>query len=174
MRNRAALFSSAIVLSAVGVFAFAAPANAVDTPVSVEVEGGNLSISNPTGAVVVTGFTATDADVPFTITLGTIVVDDARGSALGWTVAASAVDFDSTNGTSISLAGAAYTLPTVTVTGDVTVVQANLADVSTGGTVATGTASGVNTATLTPSIAAVAPAGTLAGTYTTVVVHSVV
>jgi hypothetical protein len=173
MRNRTALFSSTIVLAAVGVVAFAAPASAVDTPVAVEVTGGVLSVTNPTGNVIVPAFAASATAVNFNIVLGSIVIDDARGSDLGWNASVAAADFTAAGGLTIPLVGADYTAPAAAVTGNVTVAQTDSADVSVAAVVATGTAVGVNTATLTPTIAAIAPAGTLVGAYTTTVTHSV-
>jgi len=174
MRNRAAVLSSAIVLSVVGVVAFAAPANAVDTPVSVAVTGGSLSIAATPTTVVVPGIVASPTAVPFSIALGDVTVTDARGTAAGWAASVSAADFTATGGLTIPLVGATYSAPAATTTGTVNVVPATSTTLGTLTAINTATATGANTATWTPTIAASAPVGTQVGDYTTTVIHSVI
>jgi len=173
MRNRAALFSSAIVFSVVGVVAFAAPANAVDTPVSVAVTGGSLSIAATPTNIAIPGFVASPQAVGFSIVLGDVTVTDARGTAAGWAASVSAADFTATGGLTIPLAGATYSAPAATTTGTVTVVPATSTTLGTATAINTATATGANTATWSPTIAATAPVGTQVGEYSTIVVHSV-
>jgi len=176
MRNRTAIFSSAIVLSVVGVVAFAAPANAA-TPVTVAVAAaGGLEITAPTATVVVPGLTASADVQAFTIALGAVTVNDDLGGTAGWAASVTATDFVDPDDAdlSIPLTGAAtYSSVQTASTGTVAVVYANSTDLNNIAEIATATASGVNSATWTPSLTVTVPAGTLAGNYASSVVHSV-
>jgi hypothetical protein len=173
MRNRTAIFSSAIVLSVVGVVAFAAPASAA-TPVTVAVAAaGGLEITAPTATVVVPGLTASAAAQNFTVGLGSVTVNDGLGGTAGWVASVTASDFVD-GALSIPLTGAAtYSSVQTAVTGTVAVDYTDSTTLAAVTEIATATASGVNSATWTPSLTVTVPAGTLAGNYGSSVVHSV-
>lgn len=177
MRNRTAIFSSAIVLSAFGVVAFAAPANA-DTPVTVAVAAaGGLAISAPTTPIAATGLTASAEEQFMEIGLGSVTVTDGLGGIAGWSASVTASDFvddDESRVNSIPLTGAAtYSAVQTAVTGDVAVVYDESTDLNSVVEIAVAIASGVNSATWNPTLTVTVPAGTLAGDYTSSVVHSV-
>jgi hypothetical protein len=167
----------AVLLSTVAVLACPMSASAEDTPVTLEVTTGGIGITVPTGPVDL-GSTAVSSS-PQTVSsqLGNVTVTDSRGSTANWSATANAVDFTSTNGTTISVSAtgsSTYTAPAATVTGTATVTPHTLSPIYPGGPVQTAAGvSGINSATWNPTVAITIPANTLAGTYNSTITHSV-
>jgi hypothetical protein len=175
MRKTVIAAASALFIGGAGVVAFAVPAFAATTagtPVTVEVTGGALSITVPAGADLGTTVAKVAAQT-VTGSLGAVEVTDLRGGILGWVTSAGSTDF--TGGAGIPASAESYTPGAAVVTGNSTVTPITLpAMTAGGGTVQTATAViGVNTATWTPTIAVVVPAGAVAATYSATITHSV-
>jgi hypothetical protein len=171
--SAAALFIGGASVLTLAVPAFAA--TAPGTPVTVEVTGGDLTISAPTvsvdlGSVVTSGSTQVVSKP-----LGNVVVTDNRAGTAAWTATVSAPDFTGPQVISTSTFGlVVYTAGTATVTGSATVVGSTESTLSTGGPAQTATiVGGNNTATWDPTIAVTIPANALAGSYGTSITHSV-
>jgi hypothetical protein len=175
MRKTIIATATALFIAGAGVVTFAAPAFAdgpFGTPVTVEITGGALSITVPASADLATKPASASAQT-VTGSLGAVVVTDLRAGILGWVATAGSTDF--TGGAGIPATAETYTPGTTTVVGHATVTPITLTGMTVGGgTVQTATAViGVNTATWTPSIAVVIPAGAVAATYSATITHSV-
>jgi hypothetical protein len=178
MRKMIIASAAAVFIGGASVLTLAVPASAAtgsDTPVTVQVTGGDLTISAPTqsvdlGSVVTSG----DAQTVHAL-LGNVVVTDGRGGTAGWTATASATDFTGPQIISTSTFGlVVYTAPQATVTGTATVDPSAESTLYPGGPVQVATdVNGNNTATWDPTIAVTIPANALAGTYSTSITHSV-
>jgi hypothetical protein len=166
--------AAATLLLVVG-FANPAAAASSGTPVSLEVEGGALSITVPTAPVSLGSVNESASAQTVSAALGLVTVTDARGGNAGWTVSASANDFVgpqniSVNGESTS----GYATPQADTEGAVAVAASSLAGLYPGGAVQTATnVTGANSASWSPTISVLIPGRSLAGTYTTVLTHSV-
>ena len=175
MRKTAIAAASALFIGGAGMLTFAVPAFAVTTagtPVTVEITGGALAITVPAAADLGTADASVSAQT-VTGSLGPVVVSDLRGDILGWVTTAGSTNF--TGGAGIPASAETYTPGTAVVTGIATVTPITLDGMTAGGgTVQTATAvTGVNTATWTPTIAVVVPAGAVAATYSATITHSV-
>jgi hypothetical protein len=178
MRTKIIASAAALFIGGAGVLTLAVPAfadTASNTPVTVEVTGGDLTISAPTqsvdlGSVVTSGNAQT-----VTARLGNVTVTDNRAGTAGWTATASATDFTGPQTISTSTFGlVVYTAPQATVTGTATVTPSTESSLYPGGRVQDATnVNGANTATWDPAIAVTIPANALAGTYSTSITHSV-
>lgn len=171
--SAAALFIGGASVLTLAVPAFAA--TAPGTPVTVEVTGGALTISAPTGTVDLGSRTTSGSDQVVSAPLGNVVVTDNRAGTAAWTATVSAPDFTGPQTISTSTFGlVVYTAGTATVTGSATVVGSTESTLSTGGPAQTATiVGGNNTATWDPTIAVTIPANALAGSYGTSITHSV-
>lgn len=177
MRKRAAISATALLVALAGVAA-SAPAYAEDTDVTIEIEGGTLSISAPTGPVVTTPITAAIAAQTVDFSLGEVTVTDAVGGTAGWGISAAVTPFSLTvaegaDAVEIPVTDATYTVGTIATEGTVTATPATDIVLDGATAVVTGTATGVNTATWNPTISVPIPAGALSGTYTSTVTHSI-
>lgn len=144
--------------------ATALPASADDTATTFTLTGGQLTLSVGATAALTNEASGVAANT-ITGTLGTVLVDDARGGTTGWVASAASTTF---TGTGLSVSdGVAYTNGTVTETGTNTVTAANGQALTTVAVaVATATAvSGNNTASWDPTLDVAMPAGALAGDY---------
>ena len=176
MRTRAVFAVTTLFVSVAGVALVASPAYAVDTPVTVQVEGGALTISAPVAPVVAPVITAGVDAQTVEFELGTVTVGDNIGGTAGWGVSVSVADLVADEGVgTLPVAGGSYTPGVITADGIVTTTGTVSTTLATATTVATGTAaSGVNSASWNPVIGLAVPAGALAGTYTSTVVHSLI
>jgi hypothetical protein len=174
MRTRAAVLSSAVVVSVVGVLAFAAPAYAETTPVTVQVDAGERAITVP-GAVAFTPIESSAEARTITLAIGAVTVTDNLGGTAIWSVEASATDFAVTGGGASLGATSSYASTQATVVGTATVTPTANADLATVGTVQSATAvNGANTATWNPTISLNVPIGAPVGTYESVITHSLI
>ena len=167
-----ALAGSAALVGITAVPAFAV--TTADTPVTVEVEAGVLSITVP-------GTTALSTVLPgenSTATLGATVVTDARAGTVNWTatVILPALTGDALNSTeTIVTTGATYLAGTATTSGDPTVTApSTVTDLSTAKTSQVTTAvSGNNSASWAATLTVPIPDQVLADTYSGVMTQSV-
>jgi hypothetical protein len=173
MRKTIIHAAAALVIGGAGVLAFAAAASASTTPVTVEITGGALTISAPAEPVDLGSAAGSISTQTISGPLGPVVVTDDRADVLGWVTTAASTDFLGRVG--IPATAVTYTPGTAFVTGQATVTPTTVTGMTAGGdAVQTATAvNGVNTATWTPSIAVLIPAGAVAGTYSATITHSV-
>lgn len=178
MRTKIIASAAALFIGGAGVLTLAAPAfadTASNTPVTVEVTGGDLIISAPTQSVDLGSVVTSVSVQTVRALLGNVTVTDDRGGTAGWTASASATDFTGPQTISTSAFGlVVYTAPQATVTGVATVTPSTQSTLNPGGRVQDGTnVHGSNAATWDPTIAVTIPASALAGTYSTSITHSV-
>jgi len=172
--RRIIIATAGLFIGGAGVLALAAPAFAADTPVTVQITGGDLAISAPAGPVSLGTTPGSTGTQNVTGLLGSVVVSDQRAGVAGWVATAGATNFAGSGGGSILASTIGYVPGTANVVGTATVTPVSLAAMTTPGTVQTATAvSGDNTANWNPSIAVPIPAGALAGTYGATITHSV-
>jgi hypothetical protein len=168
--------TAGMFIAGAGVLTLAAPAFAADTPVTVQITGGDLAISAPATSVSL-GTKAGSSDAQsITGQLGVVLVSDQRAGIAGWVATAGSTNFtgSATGSTPISAATVTYLPGTAFVVGTATVAPTSLTAMTTPGTVQTATAVvGVNTATWNPGIGVPIPAGAVAGTYSATITHSV-
>jgi len=165
--------TAALFIGGAGVLAIATSASAVTTPVTVEITGGSLSISAPATSVDLGSAAGSVGTQTITGPLGAVVVTDDRADVLGWVTTAASSAF--TGGAGIAATAVTYTPGDAFVTGQASVNPTTLTGMTAGGSAvqtATGV-NGVNTATWTPSIAVLIPAGAVAATYSAIITHSV-
>jgi hypothetical protein len=178
MRTKIIASAAALFIGGAGVLTLAVPAfaaTASNSPVTVEVTGGALSISAPTQSVDLGSRVSSASAQTVSAQLGNVAVTDNRAGTVGWTATASATDFTGPQTISTTTFGlVVYTAPQATVTGTATVTPSTESTLNTGGPVQGATnVSGSNTATWSPTIAVTIPANALAGTYSTSITHSV-
>ena len=173
--SAAALFIGGASILTLAVPAFAATGPPVGTPVTVEVTGGDLIISAPTGPVDLGSRTTSGSVQVVSALLGNVAVTDNRAGTAAWTATVSATDFTGPQVISTSTFGlVVYTAGTATVTGPATVTGSTESTLNPGGPAQTATnVGGSNTAIWDPTIAVTIPANALAGTYATSITHSV-
>jgi len=178
MRRMIIATATALFIGGAGGLALAIPASAAtasDTPVTVEVSGGALSISAPTGSVDLGSVLASTSAQTVSSLLGVVTVTDTRAGTLGWVATAGATDFTGPQSISVSTPGSVtYTPGQATVTGTANVAPTDENHLYPTSPVQTATGvSGANTAAWNPTIAVTIPAGALVGTYGTTITHSV-
>ncbi len=170
-RGIAAVIGTAALVLAVTT----GPAMAVagDTPVTLTVSGGSLSI------------TVTEASAPLgaanpgantnSANLGDVVVTDTRAGVVGWNATASSSTVTSiTVATVIPLSAITYTAPTGSTTGTSSVATASGVMTDPRDVKIASAVTGNNTATWNPSIVVAIPAQALAATdYTATITTSV-
>ncbi len=168
--------TAGIFIAGAGVLTLAAPAFAADTPVTVEVTGGDLGISAPTDTTDL-GTTGGSSDAQaITGLLGAVIVSDQRAGNVGWIATAGSTDFTGTAGGSQAILASTvtYTPGAAFVVGTSTVTPTDLTAMDTADAVQTASdVVGVNTATWNPSIMVPVPAGAVADTYGATITHSV-
>ena len=176
MRKVTALATAAAASLAVAGLATPAQAEEGTTTVSLTVVDGTLAIVTTAAAagvnseIVGTGRT-------FTAPLGLTTVTDTRAASTGWSMSASTTAFSLTGGTAtIPATAARFSLladPTNTVGNNSYSGTATAASPSTGA-LTTASASGINTATMTPVLHVAVPNTAAVGLYTGTVTQSVV
>jgi hypothetical protein len=153
-------------------FGIASPAFADSgtTTATFILTGGTLSISVPATASFGSSPATVDAQI-ISGSLGQVQVNDARNppAGSGWVVTVISAAFGG-----IAASAVSYTAGTITQLGTATYIANNPTNLT--GVVAAITASGItgsNSATWTPTIHIAVPAGTIAGTYSALITHSV-
>ena len=178
MRTKIFASAAALLIGGASILTLATPAfaaTASDTPVTVEVGGGGLSISAPTGSVDLGSVPASTNAQVVSSSIGTIRVTDTRAGTAGWVATVGASDFTGPQNISVSNPGSVtYTPGQATTTGTVNVTPTTEDHLYPTGPVQTATGvSGSNTAAWSPVIAVTIPANALVGTYSTTITHSV-
>jgi hypothetical protein len=173
--NRMRRFPVAIV-AAMFVLGAAEPALAAPTTATVTVTGGALSISVPGSAGSLGSLANSVGGGVISGPLGTVQVNDARSAAAGsgWVASVISTAFTPTTGPTIGAAFVGYVAGPITKVGTAT-FTANDPPALTGA-VAAVTATGItgdNSATWNPTINVAVAGGTVAGTYSGTITHSV-
>lgn len=176
--RRLLIISGSVAAVAVAALGVTVPASALpgDTSATVTVTGGSLSITVPTAAGSLGSAVNKVAGNTISGALGTVQVDDARSAAAGsgWVASVISTAFTPATGATIAASLVGYTAGPITKVGTAT-FTANDPAALTGVTPAV-TASGItgdNSATWNPTIIVTIPGGTLAGTYSGTITHSV-
>jgi hypothetical protein len=134
-----------------------------------------LAITVPAGPVNLASVTVGTDSRTISGQLGVVTVTDTRGGTTGWTATALATDFTGPQTIPVSATGSSsYLSPPASVTGTAKVAPSDLSPLNPQGPVQVATGvNGNNTASWNPTIFVTIPGGTLAGTYTTTITHSV-
>jgi len=184
MRKTIALTAAAALTAGLGLFA-AGPASAADTSVTFSITGGGLSITAPSGPVILTaGSSLLATGTTVSGQLGSTTVTDARGLLAGsWKVVMTSTDYSDgatpTPHTIPATAATAYSGATTATTG-VAVILPTTALVSTSNLGGTGTqilsasaTAGGNSATYNPTVSIAVPSTAVATTYTGTITQTV-
>lgn len=140
-----------------------------DTTATFTLAGGSLDIT-PAGGAALTNGAPGAASVSGS--LGPVGISDTRGSATGWVVSAASTTF--VDGAGSVSTGVSYDSGDVTAsTGNLTTATAGATSITAVAPVASGDASGNNTASFTPSVTVALPGSALAGDYTGTVTTSI-
>jgi hypothetical protein len=176
MKARPLLVAVAAGILALGI---AIPASAApgESAAKVTITGGFLSITVPADAGILGSRVNTVGGGTISGSLGQVIVTDARSAAAGSTWIASVIStaFTPTSGPTIPASAVGYTAGTITKVGTATYTAGD--PVSLEGVSAAVTATGItgdNSATWNPTINVAVPGGTIAGTYSGTITHSVV
>jgi hypothetical protein len=146
------------------------------TPATVTITGGFLSITVPSDAGNLGTKVNSVGAGTISGSLGQVHVEDARSAAAGsgWVTSVISTAFTPESGPALAASLVGYSAGTITKVGTATYVAnnpTNLTGVSPAVT-ATGI-TGDNSATWNPTINVTVPGGTIAGTYSAVITHSV-
>lgn len=158
--------------------ATAVPAAALpETPVSVTLTGGALSITVPTSSVDLGSWVNTVEAGTISGSLGEVQVLDARSAAAGsgWVASVISTALTPPSGPTIGAAEIGYTVGPITKVGTATYTANN--PVALTGVVPAVTATGItgdNSATWNPTINVTVAGGMVANVYTGTITHSVV
>lgn len=175
MRTKAIFIASTICALAV---ATAIPVTAADnTPVTVTLTGGALSITVPTSSVNLGSRVNTVTEGTISGSLGEVQVLDARSAVAGsgWVASVISTALTPPVGPTIGAASIGYTVGAITKVGTATYTANN--PVALDGNVAAVTATGItgdNSATWNPTINVTVAGGMAASTYSGTITHSVV
>lgn len=171
--TRGLLVAGATVALALGI---AVPASAAITAATVTVTGGALSITAPANAGSLGTLANTVLGGTINGQLGQVQVNDARGAAAGsgWVATVIATAFTPNAGATIGAAAIGYTAGAIAKVGTATFTANDPPNLT--GAVAAVTATGItgdNSATWNPTINFTVAGGTLTGTYSGTITHSV-
>lgn len=176
--RRILALSGCVTVLAAGAVAFTAAASALpgDTTATVTVTGGSLSITVPTSTASLGSAVNKVAGNTISGALGVVQVNDARSAAAGsgWVASVISTAFTPTTGATIAASLVGYTTGPITKVGTATFTADDPAALT--GVTAAVTATGItgdNSATWNPTITVTVPGGTLAGTYSGTITHSV-
>jgi hypothetical protein len=157
---------------------FAQPASALpgDTPATLTITGGTLSITVPSTAANLGTRPDTVAGGTISGSLGQVQVNDARSAVAGsgWVATVISTAFTPPSGPAIPASAVGYTAGAITKVGTATYTAndpGNLTGVASAVT-ATGI-TGDNSATWNPTINVAVPGGMAAGVYSATITHSV-
>jgi hypothetical protein len=168
----------AIVASAVAL-ASVQPATAATsgaTTATVTITGGALSITVPADAGSLGSVANTVGGSTISGQLGVVQVNDARSAAAGtgWVATGISTAFTPPAGPTIAASNVGYSVGPITQIGTATFTANDPADLTGVSPVVTATGiTGDNSATWNPTINVAVPGGTLAGTYSATITHSV-
>ncbi len=175
MRTKA-VFTLSIICAL--VVATATPASAAhETPITVTLTGGSLSITVPTSSVDLGSWVNTVGEGTISGPLGEVRVLDARSAAAGagWVASVISTALTPLSGPTIGAAAIGYTVGAITKVGTATYTAHD--QVSLVGVVPAVTATGItgdNSATWNPTIKVTIAVGLVANVYSGKITHSVV
>jgi hypothetical protein len=162
-------------LAVVGTLLAAVPvgtaqaADSGDTIATFTLAGGSLDITSAPDAALGNGAPGVAS---VTGSLGAVGISDTRGSTMGWVVSASSTSF--VNATGSASTGVVYNSGAATAsTGTVAAVSRGNTDIRAEADVASGNATGNNTASYNPTLTVSLPANALAGDYAGTVTTSI-
>ncbi|MDZ7674107.1 MAG: hypothetical protein U5K30_03435 [Acidimicrobiales bacterium] len=171
------MYAAAAAVGALAVFALGASPASADTPATVEITGGSLSITVPADA----GSLGTRANTveggTISGQLGEVRVNDARSAPAGsgWVASVISTAFTPPAGPTIAASAVSYTVGPIVKVGTATYAANDPADLTGAKPAVTATGiTGDNSATWNPTINVDVPGGMAAGVYTATVTHSVV
>jgi hypothetical protein len=167
-------FAAGILAVGIAIPASAAPGESTAT---VTITGGFLSISVPADAGSLGSLVNTVGGGTISGSLGQVVVTDARSAAAGSTWVASVIStaFTPLSGPTIPASRVGYTAGTITKVGTATYTANDPTNLTGASPAVTATGiTGDNSATWNPTINVAVPGGTIAGTYSGTITHSVV
>lgn len=174
MRKATAVLSSAAVLVAMAAAASPAQAETGTTTVALTVADGTLAIVTTAAAPAASSAIVGTGRV-VTAPLGLTTISDTRAASTGWTLSASTTAFaPAGGGTSIPASAAKFSLLAAPIATLGTVSYSHTSSPASSGSLATATASGISTTTLTPVLTVDVPASAATGVYTGTVTQSVV
>lgn len=165
-----------IILVLVMALAFPLAAFAAPTSVSLEITGGLLTISVPTGVVDLGTFVDTVEGGTISTQLGEVQVSDARNAAAGsgWVASVISTAFTPAAGPTIAASAIGYEVGAITKVGTATYTANNPSDLTAVSPAVTATGiTGNNSATWNPTIVVTIPGGMAIGVYTATITHSV-
>lgn len=148
-----------------------------DTPATVTVTGGFLSISVPSGSAALGSIVNTMAGGTVSGSLGQVVVEDARSAApgSGWVTSAISTAFTPATGPAIPASAVSYAAGGIAKVGTATYAANDRTGLTAAGPVVTATGiTGDNSATWTPAISVDVAGGMAAAEYSATITHSVV
>jgi hypothetical protein len=162
---------SSTTLTLVGV----APATAGPTTATVTITAGALTITVPADAGSLGSAANTVDGSTISGSLGEVQITDARTGVAGWVASAISTAFTPPSGPAIAASNVGYTAGTITKVGTATYTANDPANLTGVSPVVTATAvTGDNSATWNPTINVFAAGGTIAGTYSATITHSLV
>lgn len=176
MRSRGALVAAAVGVLTVGGVVPASADTTGDTPATVTVTGGFLSITVPADAGSLGSRGNTVGGGTISGPLGQVQVEDARSAAAGsgWVTSAISSAFTPPAGPALAASLVGYSAGTISKVGTATYAANNRTDLTAVAPVVTATGiTGDNSATWNPTITVTVPGGTVAETYSAVITHSV-
>jgi hypothetical protein len=169
------IFVASAVSTLMAVMALPASAADGDTTATVTITGGSLSITVPGAAAHLGTRANTVAAGTISGSLGEVQVLDARSAAAGSGWVASAISTAFTGQTpALAATGISYSAGSIAKVGTAAYTANNPSSLV--GVAPVVTASGItgdNSATWNPTITVAVPGGSVAGTYTAVITHSV-
>jgi hypothetical protein len=177
MRTSRFFVATAAGMLTVGIALPASAATTGASNVTVTVTGGALSITVPSVAGSLGTRVNTVDGGTISGSLGQVQVNDARSAAAGsgWVVSVISTAFTPPSGPTIAASAVGYVAGTITKTGTATYTANDPGDLT--GAVSAVTATGItgdNSATWNPTINVAVAGGTIAGTYSATITHSVV
>ena len=143
---------------------------------TITIEGGSLGITVPTGPIDLGTFVNVVGAGSVTGELGVVTVSDARSAAAGasWVASGISSAFTPPAGTAIAASAVGYSPGEVDKVGTATFVTHEQPDMTAVVPVVVASAiTGENSATWTPEITVLVPAGVVAATYLATITHSV-
>lgn len=176
MRTRHLLLAIAAAALSTGT---ALPASALpgESPASLTITGGTLSITVPSGSANLGERANTVAGGTISGPLGEVQVNDARSAAAGagWVASAISTAFTPTSGPAIPASAVSYNAETIVKVGTASYTANNPGNLTGVAPVVTATGiTGDNSATWNPTITVAVAGGTAANVYSATITHSVV
>jgi len=168
------LQKSVFLVTALGAVTIgvALPAGA-STPASFTLTTGTLSISAPTAGISLGSQVASTTSSVMSGSLGAITISDQRGGPTTWTASVISTAFTPTAGPADPASNVSYSGGPIVDSGPVVATGTPVTDLTGVVPVATGTSTGISTATWSPTISILVPANFAPGVYAATITSSV-